>query len=185
MPQTRGRHSAAALSVTPNGPREPPLQPPAYFNAREVAEWRAIVDRLGDEYFPRESRALLANYVSISCQLSDLGAELSKFKEVPCEPTRRAYWATLTRGRGPLVLQLANLAAKLRLAPSSRNDRDRTTHRAGQSGWCKALGIWDCQLGQWSKRGGPRRATRPGMNQQKAHFLTPWGLPQCPSTPKA
>ena len=130
---TRGRHSAASFSVTPNGPRPPPLQPPAYFNAREVAEWRAIVDRLGDEFFPRESLALLANYVSISCQLEAISAELARFEELPREATRKAYWEKLTRGRGPLVLQLANLASKLRLAPSTSNDRDRTTRRAGQS----------------------------------------------------
>jgi hypothetical protein len=54
--------------VTPNGPREPPPKPPSYFNKREVAEWNAIVGCLGAEFFPRESLALLASYVSISCQ---------------------------------------------------------------------------------------------------------------------
>jgi len=45
---TRGRYSAADLSiVSPNGPREPPPEPPAYFNAREREEWNAIVGRLG------------------------------------------------------------------------------------------------------------------------------------------
>jgi len=76
---TRGRYSAAALSVvTPDGPREPP--PPHYFNEREVAEWRTLVECLGPDFFPWESRALLANYVSISCQLEAISAELSKFK---------------------------------------------------------------------------------------------------------
>jgi hypothetical protein len=36
------------------------LDPPAYFNESEVAEWRAIVDRLGADFFPRECRTLLA-----------------------------------------------------------------------------------------------------------------------------
>ena len=123
MHTRRGRNVA---SMTPNGPRQPPPQPPAYFNAREVKEWRAIVDHLGPDFFARESLALLASYVSIACQIEAISAELSQFKELPSEPTRKAYWAKLTKGRGPLVLQLANLAAKLRIAPSSRNDRDRT-----------------------------------------------------------
>ena len=97
-----------------------------YFNAREVAEWNALVAHLGADFFPWESLPLLASYVSISCQIEAISAELSQFKELPSEPTRKAYWAKLTKGRGPLVLQLANLAAKLRIAPSSRNDRDRT-----------------------------------------------------------
>jgi hypothetical protein len=85
------------------------LEPPAYFNEREVAEWRAIVDRLGSHFFPRESLALLASYVSITCQLEAISAELSQFKELPRDATRKAYWEKLTRGRGPLVLKLSKL----------------------------------------------------------------------------
>jgi hypothetical protein len=133
---TRGRYSAADLSiVTPNGPRAT-LEPPVYFNAREVAEWRAIVDRLGAEYFPRECHMLLTCFISISCQLEAISAALSKLKEPPRdEATRKEYWE-LTRCRGQLVMGLASLSTKLRLAPSTRNDRDRTTvqaRRAAQS----------------------------------------------------
>ena len=67
---TRGRYSAADLSVvSPDGPREPPPEPPAYFNEREAKEWRAIVECLPQDFFPRESLALLTSYVSIACQL--------------------------------------------------------------------------------------------------------------------
>jgi hypothetical protein len=80
---TRGRYSAAALStplaVGPNGPREV-LEPPDYFNAREREEWNAIVDRLGGDFFPPECRTLLASYVSISCKLEAITAQLSRFK---------------------------------------------------------------------------------------------------------
>ena len=134
---TRGRYSAADLSiVSPDGPREPPPQPPSFFSEREVKEWRAIVDRLGAEYFPREAIALLVSFVSISCQLEAISAELSRFKEPPRdEATRKEYWE-LTKCRSQLVMALASLSTKLRLAPSTRNDRDRTTvqaRRAGQS----------------------------------------------------
>jgi hypothetical protein len=134
---TRGRYSAADLStplaVGLNGPREPLPQPPAYFNEREVTEWRTIVECLGPDFFPRESLALLANYVSISCQVEAISAALSKFKEGPPRDVRRKEYGELMRFRGPLIIQLATLSAKLRLAPSARNDRDRTTRRAGQS----------------------------------------------------
>src|SRR5215471_2262838 len=94
---TRGRYSAAALStplaVGPNGPREV-LSPPDYFNAREREEWNAIVGCLGTDFFPRESLALLASYVSISCQLEAITRELSPFKEGPPrdEAIRQGYW---------------------------------------------------------------------------------------------
>ena len=112
------------------------VRAPSYFNEREIAEWRAIVDRLGAEYFPTEAIALLVSHVSISCQLEVISAELSRFKEPPRdEATRKEYWE-LTRCRGQLVMALSSLSTKLRLAPSTRNDRDRTTvqaRRAAQS----------------------------------------------------
>jgi hypothetical protein len=131
---TRGRYSAANLSiVSPDGPREPPPEPPAYFNEREAVEWRAIVECLPQGFFPYESLALLTSYVSIAVQLDAINGQLSKFKGSlpPRDATRKEYWE-LTRARGPLVMQLAVLSAKLRIAPSARNDR--TTRRAGQSG---------------------------------------------------
>ena len=135
---TPGRYSAADLSiVSPDGPREPPPEPPAYFNEREVSEWRALVGHLGAEFFPPESLALLTSYVSIACQLEVITRELSRFKEGPPRDVamRKDYWK-LTRCRGQLVMGLASLSTKLRLAPSTRNDRDRTTvqaRRAAQS----------------------------------------------------
>src|SRR5215471_18651962 len=66
---TRGRYSAASLAVSPDGPPPELPKPPSYFNEREVAEWNALVNHLGPDFFPWESLALLACYVSVSCQL--------------------------------------------------------------------------------------------------------------------
>src|SRR5215471_16433255 len=131
---TRGRYSAATLSVAPDGRAAEKLDPPAYFNEREVAEWRAIVECLPQDFFPPESLALLTSYVSIACQLEVITRELSRFKEGPPRDARRKEYWELTRGRGQLVMQLATLSAKLRIAPSTRNDR---TRRAAQSGGAK------------------------------------------------
>ena len=124
---TRGRYSAASLLVTPNGPRELPPEPPHYFSEREAAEWRAIVECLPPDFFPYESLPLLTCYVSIACQLEVITRELSRFKEGPPRDVRRKEYGELMRYRGQLVMQLTVLATKLRLAPSTRNDRDRTT----------------------------------------------------------
>jgi hypothetical protein len=92
-----------------------------------------LENHLGADFFARESWALLASYVSISCQLEQITRELSRFKEGPLRDVRRKEYWELTRGRVTLVLQLSVLSTKLRLAPSTHNDRDRTTRRTAQS----------------------------------------------------
>ena len=136
-PCTPVEDTAQRTIVSPDGPREPPPEPPAYFNEREVSEWRTIVECLPQDFFPRESLALLTSYVSISCQLEAISADLSRFKEGPPRDARRKEYWELTKFRGPLVMQLATLSAKLRIAPSARNDRAsrRAAHSGGARPW--------------------------------------------------
>ena len=104
---TRGRYSAASQSiVSPDGPPRETPQPPSYFNEREVAEWNALVRHLGPDFFPWESLALLACYVSVSCQLEAITRELSRFKEGPPRDVRRKEYGELMRYRGQLVMQI-------------------------------------------------------------------------------
>jgi hypothetical protein len=74
-----------------------------------------------------ESLALLACYVSVSCQLEAITRELSRFKEGPPRDVRR----------GELLL-----ATQLRLAPSC-NDRDRTTVRARRAAQSNGPKKWE------------------------------------------
>jgi hypothetical protein len=99
------------------------------------------VDRPGAEYFPREAIALLASYVSISCQLEAISAELARFEEPPRDEAKE-YWK-LTRYRGQLGVLLASLSTKLRLAPSTRNDRDRTMVRARRAAQSNGPKPWE------------------------------------------
>jgi hypothetical protein len=127
-----GRRSQAALElvaeahgVLPTGDKP---QPPPHATDREVAEWWAVIDRLGPAWFPRETHGLLAAFCSVKCQLDDVNQGLAKFSHgLPSGEKRWKRYQELTRMRGALSTQLASLATKMRLTPQSRNDRDRAT----------------------------------------------------------
>ena len=58
---SRGRKSAAALSVVPTLPNQRP-EPPAELTREQAEEWRAVVGRMPADWFTRETHALLAQY---------------------------------------------------------------------------------------------------------------------------
>lgn len=63
--EKRGRKSAASLAVVSTAGviqtiRRP--EPPAELNDEQAHEWRAVVNRLPSEWFPRETHAMLAQY---------------------------------------------------------------------------------------------------------------------------
>ena len=64
MKKQRGRKSAASLSVVPPGEvvQIPRPKPPADLTALQADVWRAVVGALPADWFPVESRALLAQY---------------------------------------------------------------------------------------------------------------------------
>ena len=143
---TRGRYSAADLSIiSPDGPREI-LEPPDYFNARELKEWNEVVGRLGSEFFPRECLVLAATFISISVALEAINRELSRFDKGLPRPGELRSYCELIKLRGPLVTQLALLATKLRLAPSTRNDRDRTTGQAKRAAQVHGRKPWEVEI---------------------------------------
>jgi hypothetical protein len=56
------RKSAAALSVVQPLPEQKRPDPPDELTREEAEEWRAVVDRLPADWFPRESHQLLVQY---------------------------------------------------------------------------------------------------------------------------
>jgi phage terminase small subunit len=118
------RTSDEAKSVTP--PPEALLHcpPPPALEARQAAEWQAIVARLGSQWLPREAHALLTAYCMVKVQLDDVHGALAAF--APGIPEDRPGWQRyreLTKLRGQLATQLASLGTKLRLTPQSRADK--------------------------------------------------------------
>lgn len=61
---TRGRTSAAALSVISGDGIETIRRPdpPAELTEEQAEEWRAVVNRLSADWFPRETHGMLAQY---------------------------------------------------------------------------------------------------------------------------
>jgi hypothetical protein len=61
---TRGRKSAASLSVSLASPVETIARPDAPYDLtdEQTAEWWAVVNRLPADWFPRETHAMLAQY---------------------------------------------------------------------------------------------------------------------------
>lgn len=59
---TRGRASAASLSVVSNVVAIPRPGAPRELSDEQAAEWRAIVDRMPADWFGRETHGLLIQY---------------------------------------------------------------------------------------------------------------------------
>ena len=86
---------------------------------------------------------MAATFISISCNLEAINRELSKFDKGYPKPEQLRSYCELIKLRGPLVTQLSLLATKLRLAPSTRNDRDRTTTQAKRAARSPGRKPWE------------------------------------------
>lgn len=72
----RGRKSAAALSVvSPTVARRPAA--PNHLTAAERREWRAIVEQMPADWFPRETHELLARYCRHVMRAREIDAKLT------------------------------------------------------------------------------------------------------------
>jgi hypothetical protein len=126
----RGRRSAAALAIAdapigelPNA-RQP--APPSYLGQREAALWWALVDRMGSDYFPRETHGLLATMCAVQIQLDAVNEGLMEFTEgLPKTERKMKRYKELTRLRTAVSAQLGSIATKLRLTPQARYDHHR------------------------------------------------------------
>jgi len=111
---------------------------------------------MGSDWFPRETRPLLAALCSVTVQWGDVTEALAEFGPgVPKEPERFESYRELTKMRSSLNAQLASLGTKLRLTLSSRNDRRSATTEARRG---EAARPWDDSdlAGQDDRDGGQR-----------------------------
>ncbi len=75
---TRGRKSAAALSVVPVTAEQRPA-PPEDLTAEQAQEWRAIVARMPADWFTREVQPLLMAYCKHLATFRKLSAAVDGF----------------------------------------------------------------------------------------------------------
>jgi hypothetical protein len=128
----RGRKSAASISIKPMAASlSAPLEPPAEMGEREKAEWRAIVDRMGSDWFPRETQPLLRALCSVVVQLNDISEAFASLgPRVPSDPAAWKRYRELTKMRLLVGGQLASVMTKLRLTNQSRSHPERAYNEA-------------------------------------------------------
>lgn len=129
--KTRGRISAAALSVVQTGVVEiiPRPKPPAELTAEQRDEWRAIVDRMPADWFPRETHALLADYcrhVVMARRIAQLIAQAEDGETFDVIEYDRLGKMAERESR-----VIASLATKMRLTQQATYDKSRKKGSAG------------------------------------------------------
>jgi hypothetical protein len=105
-------------------------------------EWREIVEHLGSQWFPRESRDLLETYCEVKIDLVDVNAKLRTFKHGNDFP-RGPDFDRLLRWRGQLATQLAALATKLRFSQQSRSNPASAGTEARRRATRPAINPWE------------------------------------------
>lgn len=127
---SRGRISAAeaAVVIGPNGVetlRRP--DPPAELTAEEAHEWRAVVDRLRADWFPRETHALLVQYCRLICRARFLAKWIEAIQSR--ERLDGKMYRDLLRSEQAITQSIASLSTKMRLNQTSTLRQDRLESR--------------------------------------------------------
>src|SRR5262245_45834447 len=128
--------AAAKVPFVPRGPRHlMPGQrpaPPPELDPEQAEEWRAIVDRMPPEWFPRESWPILSELVQDITLLKQVAVELNDVRKGSIsKPDVFEKFIKLTRMKMQLQQCMGNLASKLRLTHRSRYD-SKTAHHVEQ-----------------------------------------------------
>lgn len=128
---TRGRVSAAALSIIGPGNVEviPRPQPPDDLTDDQAHEWRAIVNRLPADWFPRETHGMLAAYcrhVVAARKVADLIRAAEGDEETDIGNYDRLLKMQEREGRA-----ISSLATRMRISQQSKYEA--TKKRAAPS----------------------------------------------------
>jgi hypothetical protein len=121
----RGRMSAAEAAMIGLGGIETihPPEPPEELTPEQAHEWRAVVNRLRPDWFPRETQALLVQYCRLICRARFL-ARLIEALEARERFDVKMY-RDLLRSEQAVTLCIASLSTKMRLNQTSTMRQDR------------------------------------------------------------
>jgi hypothetical protein len=129
----RGRKSAASLTVVPFVPSQRPV-PPDHLSKQEADEWRAIVDRLPANWFPRETQPLLERLCFHVCLAQRLERELRKYDNGSLRSkTGLQRFCTLGSMEVRETMTIISLMTKLRLTVQSRYKAERAATLANNA----------------------------------------------------
>ena len=117
--KTRGLTSRAALSVVPHSVVEIVDRPgpPDELSDEQAAEWRAVVDRLPADWFPRETHGLLVAYCRHVVTLRRIGQMISAAendRDTTIEDFDKLYRMQEREGRA-----MSSLATRMRVSQQS------------------------------------------------------------------
>lgn len=118
----RGRRSAASLSVIPSSVVEivPRPEPPDELTDEQAGEWRAIVNRLAADWFPRETHSVLAQYCRHVVAARKVAQLIEAVEQAPTVDV--AEYDTLLRMQEREGRALSALATRMRLTQQASYD---------------------------------------------------------------
>ena len=131
----RGRQSAASVAVIGAGGIETVRRPdpPRDLSDEQAEEWRAVVNQLPADWFPRETHQLLAQYcrhVVAGRRVAQLIASEESAEEFDVERYDRLLKMQEREGRA-----MTSLATKMRMSQQATYDREKKKPRQVSKPW--------------------------------------------------
>lgn len=131
----RGRQSAASVAVIGAGGIETVRRPnpPHDLSDEQAEEWRAVVNQLPADWFPRETHQLLAQYcrhVVAGRRVAQLIASEEAAEEFDVERYDRLLKMQEREGRA-----MTSLATKMRMSQQATYDREKKKPRQVSKPW--------------------------------------------------
>ena len=126
----RGRPSADDLAARAL-PWERP-EPPEDLSEAQAAEWRAVVDRMPPDWFPRETHGLLSAYCNHAVSHRAISLRVRRWEQKPTDRSLGLY-KDLLKLRDREARAMTTLATKMRLTQQSRYDA-KTASTAAKNG---------------------------------------------------
>lgn|SRR6185369_4635275 len=137
--KTRGRDSAASLEIVPFASKVAPLErverprPPADLTDDQAEEWRAVVNRMPAEWFPRETHALLADYCRHVVMARKISQLIQQSEEG--ETLDVGEYDRLGRMAERESRVIASLATKMRLTQQTTYDKTKKKPSTALKPW--------------------------------------------------
>jgi hypothetical protein len=132
----RGRVSANELSVAIDAVQEIPRpRPPPELTDEQAQEWRAIVDRMPAEWFPRETHALLTQYCRAVVRARHLAQLIDELQT--SEDFNIREYSALLRDEQLQSRLIATLSMKMRISQESTYDQTKRKPVSVKKPWDK------------------------------------------------
>ena len=127
MPRT----SVAALSVVHIEPAQRRPEPPSALSPDAAAQWRAIVDSMPADWFPRETHPMLTQLCRMIVRCASIAEALDQAIEEGDDLSERKF-QNLMRVEMQLSDTIAKLSTKMRISQQSSSNYDKKRKRTGK-----------------------------------------------------